>query len=63
MNLISIQLTADEALMFTRFQKHHAFIGLLEEIKAFDIKSGSIKIHFDGQGKIGKVEKQEFYTP
>lgn len=36
-------------------------IKLLESINAFEIKSGSITIHFDSNGKIVNIEKKEHY--
>lgn len=36
-------------------------IKLLESVKAFDIKSGSITIHFNGNGQIVNIEKKEYF--
>jgi hypothetical protein len=36
-------------------------IKMLESIKAFDIKSGSITIHFNANGQIVNIEKKEFF--
>lgn len=58
-NTTAIYLSDIEALQFVQFQKHYALIGLLESVKAFDIKSGSITIHFDKIGQIKGLEKHE----
>jgi len=57
--LTTINLTNDEAIQFVTFQKHRALIGLLEEIKAFELRNGSVTIHFDTYGRIRLVEKNE----
>lgn len=62
-NLTVVHMTETEAERFITFQKHYAFVMALEEIGAFNIKSGSVQISFDSQGRIGKIEKREFYTP
>lgn len=36
-------------------------IKLLESIKAFDMKSGSITIHFNSNGQIVNIERKEFF--
>lgn len=57
----TIYLTNEEADEFVRFQKRRAFMGLLESINAFDIKDGSITIHFNNIGQIKNIEKHETY--
>lgn len=59
--LTRIDLTESEARLFILYQKYHAFMKLLESVGAFDLKSGSIFIHFDAQGAIGSVEVKKFY--
>ena len=59
---VAIQLSPIDAKLFLKFQKHHALIGLLESIGAFDLKDGSIKIHFDHIGQIRAIDKHESYT-
>lgn len=61
MNLTTIQLTEDEAKLFVQFQKHFAMIGLLDSVGTFDLQNASIKINFDSYGKIGSIEKHQFY--
>ena len=60
-NLIKVELSEEEAKMFVKFQKHFAFVQLLESIKAFDMKSGSLTINFDGFGQIVSIQKLEHY--
>ena len=55
----NITLTPEEAVLFIEFQKRHAFIELLVSIGAFDIRNGSITIHFDQFGKIGTIKKEQ----
>ncbi len=63
MELTTIQLTELDAKAFIQFQKYHAFMILLENIGAFDMKNANLNIHFDSNGKIVKVSKQEFFIP
>lgn len=56
-----VDLTETEAKLFIKYQKYHAFMTLLESVGAFDLRSGSIFIHFDSQGEIGSVEVKKFY--
>jgi hypothetical protein len=58
---VPVFLTEDEAQMFLKFQKHFHFFQVLEEHKAFDIRSGSITLKFDNNGQIKIVEKKEFF--
>lgn len=55
-NLTSVQLTPEEALLFIQFQKRFSFMQMLESVGAFDIRSGSVEIHFDNLGGIGSVD-------
>lgn len=36
-------------------------IKLLETLKVFEMKSGSVTINFNAQGQIGSVEKKELF--
>lgn len=56
-----VYLTDEECQQFIKFQKHRALIGLLDSIGFFTLKSGSIQIHIDSNGKIAGVEKMEHY--
>jgi len=59
----TVFLTEEEAILFVKFQKHRALMGLLESIHAFDVKAGSVTIHFTKLGEIAGVDKQEHYSP
>ncbi len=61
MDKTAIYLTQDEAMLFIEFQKRYAFMKLLESIGAFDLRSGSVTIHFDSLGGIGSIDKQEHF--
>lgn len=56
-----VHLKEEEARLFALFQKHYALIGLLESIKAFDIKNGSVQIHFNNLGEIKAIDKFESF--
>jgi hypothetical protein len=55
--LTALYLTPEDITVFQKFQRHYALIGLLDSIGAFDIRSGSVTIHFDANGHIGSVDK------
>lgn len=59
--LTPIYLNQEEAMLFVAFQKRYAFIELLESLKVFDIKSGSITVNFDSLGAIGSVDIQRHF--
>lgn len=58
-----IELSPEDALLFVAFQKRHAFMAALEAISAFDIKSGSLTVHFDALGGIGSMDVHQHYRP
>ena len=55
-------LTPEECAQFILFQKHRALIGLLESLQAFDLKDGSIEIHFNRLGEIIAVNKHQRFA-
>lgn len=57
----TIHLSAAEARQFVEFQKRYTMFMLLDSVGAFNIRSGSITINFDGLGCIGSVEKHEYF--
>lgn len=59
--LTVVELSQYEASQFIIFQKHRALIGLLESIGAFDLRSGSVTIHFDHLGQVGGIDKQQHF--
>lgn len=61
MQTTPVYLTADECEQFANFQKHRGLIRVLDEIEAWDVKSGKITIHFDMFGHIQAVDKQEHF--
>lgn len=59
--MTTIQLTDVQAKEYVELQKRYSFVQLLESLKAFDIKNGSITIHFDAIGAIRSVEKHQHF--
>ncbi len=55
----TIFLTPIQAEQFIQFQKNHAMFIFLLQNKVFDIKSGSATIHFDHNGVIGKIDRND----
>lgn len=56
-----VYLTEEECQQFITFQKHRALIGVLDSVGFFQLKSGSVTIHMDSNGKIAGVEKVNHY--
>ena len=52
----TIFLTPEDAVLFIAFQKRFAFIKLLEETGALDLRNGSLELHFDHTGAISSVD-------
>lgn len=57
----TILLTDEQAKQFIIFQKRYALFGLLESIGAFDIRGGSVEVHFSKLGEISGIDKHEHY--
>lgn len=55
-DLTIVYLSPEEAVLFVQFQKRFTFMKLLESLGAFDLKSGSIEIHFANTGEIGSID-------
>jgi len=51
-----LELTPDEAKLFLEFQKRYQFMNRLADNKAFEMKRGSIEVHFDNLGEVGSVD-------
>lgn len=59
--LIKVELSPEDAVLFKEYMKRYAFMKLLESIGAFNMKSGSLVVHFDNLGQIASIDKQEHY--
>lgn len=58
-DLIKIEITTPEAIMFRSFMEFNQTFSLLVKSGVFDCKNGSITMHFDSQGKIQKIERKD----
>ncbi len=60
----TVQLSKKDALEFVRFQKHYAFVELMDSLGVFNVQNGTVEIHFDQFGQIGSVDiKRRFRMP
>lgn len=59
--LTPVYLTDDDCLLFVEFQKRHAFIKLMDSLGVFNIKGGSVEVHFDKFGQILSVDIHNHY--
>lgn len=56
---VKIFLTTPEAMMFRDFQQFHETFALLVKSGVFDVKNGSVTLHFDPQGQLAKIERKD----
>jgi hypothetical protein len=56
MELIKIELTNEEALMFRKFQEHYEDFALLYEAGVFNVKNGHAVLNFDSNGTLITIE-------
>lgn len=61
--LSKVYLTNDEARQFVTFRKHFTMVNLMESLGVFNIKDGSVEIHFDRLGQIAKVDIHSHFRP
>ncbi len=59
--MTTLIITDEQAKQFIQFQKHWVFFNMLESMGAFNIKGGSIEVHFSKLGEIVGVDKHEHY--
>lgn len=57
--LIPILLTTPEAILFRDFQQFHKTFALLTKSGVFDIKNGIAILHFDSDGNVQKIERED----
>jgi len=54
-----IELTESDAGLFIEFRKYQDVFDMLMQTGVFDVKGGSVTIHFNAQGQIARVDKNE----
>lgn len=59
MNEIKIFLTPEDAEMFKSWQQFHAAFALMIKTGVFDIKNGSVTIHFGNTGEISSIKRND----
>lgn len=53
--MTQIELNDEDALAFRNFQEHRTAIDVMLAAGVFDMRRGSVEIHFDLEGKIGAI--------
>lgn len=56
---VTIYLSTPEAELFRSYQQFHQTFQLLCSKGVFDVKSGSVTMHFDANGFIQKIERHD----
>lgn len=52
---MTIELSENEAATFRLFREHQDNIQIMLQAGVFNIRRGSVEMHFDGEGKIGVI--------
>lgn len=56
MELIKVELTPEDALMFKKFQEHYADFAILYSSGVFNVKNGHAVLNFDSNGTLVTIE-------
>lgn len=59
MENVTIILNAPEAELFKSFNQFHSTFALMVSSGVFDVKNGSVTVHFDGIGSIQRIERKD----
>lgn len=60
--LNTIKLSYDESKLFLKFREHQDLFELLNSIDAWSVRSGSITIHINAEGKVAGVAKEQHFS-
>jgi hypothetical protein len=67
MNYVTIQLSEEDALLFTKFQQHHETIGYLlgymESLKLIDLRNMSVTMDIDNIGIVQHTSITRHFRP
>lgn len=56
----AVYLTEEEAKRFVVFQKHFSFVQALSDLGAFEMRAGSVEIHFVHASIYARIGLQKF---
>lgn len=59
MSEVTIILSTPEAELFKSFNQFHATFALMVQKGVFDVKNGSVTMHFNGNGEIQRIERKD----
>jgi len=59
MNKIPIYIADEEAEKFLLFQQYYATFRVLLEHDVFDVRNGSVTMHFDKKGEIKTINRSD----
>jgi len=54
-----VELTTIDAQSFIEFKRHQALFQRMLETGCFDVHGGKVTLHFDADGTLRKIEKDE----
>lgn len=53
--MITLELNDTDAALFREFRQNQDNIGIMLAAGVFDMRHGSVEVHFDMEGKIGAI--------
>lgn len=53
---MTIELTETEAFAFRTYLEHKDNIDIMLAANVFEVRRGSVELHFDAEGKIGVIQ-------
>ena len=56
---VTLILPPAEAALFVEFQKHHDKVMKLLTARVFDVRDGSVVIHYDHDGNIRTIDRHD----
>jgi len=56
---IRIDLTEEDASLFREFRRHQDIFQSLVTLGVFNTRGGAVTIHFNSQGQIARIDKNE----
>lgn len=56
--LTAVELTPEQALLFRTFMEHYDTIEFMTKSGVWDVRNGSVQLHFDRGGACRTIEKR-----
>jgi len=57
--MVKLELTDEDAFLFQKFRQHQDAFNRITMSRVFDIRGGSAVIHFDHDGNIMRIDRND----